>query len=227
MTFQAGSYFTTEIERRLGARLTDAQILPYLNESLGVIAAAASYLWDQVSLNPVTPIVGGSIPGATLGALDTGKKIIIFNVASGTPISKVPQEEQSIGSVGYVDQLAAGEYNGFAIRYAATGVYLQLYPSTLTPVAVDISYHLLPPVLMDAASPTVRWDVPFMDSVLLDMTEAACKRILSRAGWQDREASARSKLQEAVRIYSTDRINTGTLQETSNAMQEKTQLGRT
>lgn len=225
MSFRGGDYFTAEILNRIGGRFTTSQILPYLNESLGIISAAASFSWDQVEELNVGPINTG-LYNPALGSLDSGKKISILNHISQSPISKVPQEEYGLSAAGYVDQ-AGSEFNSFKIVYPGGGasVRLNFYPSSITGF-IDLFYHLLPPTLTITPVPTVRWDVPFMDSVLLDMTEAACKRILSWAGWQDREAAARSKLQEAVRIYSVDRINTGTAQETANAVEEKRQIGR-
>lgn len=226
MTFQAGAFFTSEIFNRIGGRLTQPQIVPYLNEALGIITAAGSFSWDQSAALGVLTTAGATYAFPT-GTLDTGKKITVLNTASKTPVSKVPQEEYALSAAGYVDQVPS-EFNSFQIAYAAgVGGFLQMYPISVGISQIDIFFHLLPPVLTSLVTPTVRWDIPFMDSVLLDMTEGACKRILSWADWQDREAAGRSKLQEAVRIFSTDRINTGTAQENANAVQEKTQLGRT
>lgn len=222
MSFRGGDWFTTELFNRLASRLTATQILPYLNEALGVISAAGSFPWDQYAEEKPT----AAAQFTPANTMDVGKKITAINVATGTPIVKVPPEEYVLGAAGYVDQTGT-EYNGFSLHYiAGTSAYLQFYPQSLLVATVRVYYHQLPVTLTTGAAPTVRWDVPFMDSILLDMAEAGCKRVLSWAGWQDREASARAKLQDAVRIYSTDRINTGTAQETSNAVQEKTQLGR-
>ena len=222
MTFNNGTYFATEIGNRIANRWTAAQIFPYLNEALGIIGAAGSFIWDQVEEIGVTPTAGKYTP--LFLPWDIGKKTTLLNSSSKTPISKVPQEEYALAAAGYVDQVA-NEYNAFKIVYNVSGPLLQLYPASTT-AAIDLYYHFAPVVLGPLAGPTVKWDLPFMDSVLLDMTEGMCKRILTWADWQEREATGKAKLLEAVKIYSTDRINTGSAQETVNAVQEKTQIGR-
>jgi len=226
MAFATGQQITDEVYFRIGGRLTTAQIVPYVNSSLALMAAAGSFKWEQVEVSGGTTSVGLWSPSPSY-PLDPGKKVSIFNSTSGSPIAMIHTDDIALASKGYVDQLGpSAEFNAFRISYIpGTGAYLQCYPTTATG-KVDVIYHVLPPTLAYAATPTVLWDTPWMNDILVDYTEALLSRIFKWTGYQELEANAKSRLIEAAKDYSTERINTGPLEEAATAEQEKQTVGR-
>lgn len=221
MGFSNGQQITDEVYFRIGGRLTTSQILPYVNRSLALIEAAGSYSWD-FHLASGTPVGGIFTPPSSM---DAGKKISVVNQATQTPVSKILQGDVGTTWKGYVD-IQATEYNAFYVLFnASVAATIQCLPANVSTV-VDVYYHDLPPVLTYGASPTLRWNTPWMDDVLIDFTEALLSRIFKWTGYAELEANAKARVIEAAKIYSTERINTGPLEEATTAEQEKQTVGR-
>ena len=225
MSFTGGQTIADEVYFRINGRLTTAQIIPYVNRALNLISAAASWRWDKYTASGATATLGVYTPSPSY-PIDPGKAITVYNATSSTPVAFMQQGDQGLLAAGYVDQSSTKEFNVFAISYTAgVGAYLRLYPSSVTST-IDVTYHLLPPVLTYASSPTVYWDVQWMDDILIDYTEALISRILRWTGYAELEENARQRLIAAAKNYSTERINVGPLEEATTAVQEKESVGR-
>ncbi len=224
MSFATGKDIADEVFFRINGRLTATQCVNYVNRSLALMAAAGSFKWDQ------TTVFSGNAPGGLWSPnpfypLDPGKKISVFNSVSKTPVVMIHTDEISTLSRGYVDQIPT-EFNTFRISYTqGTGAYLQCHPDSVTST-IDVYYSMLPPTLTYGVSPTVRWDTPWMDSVLVDYTEALISRIFRWTNYAELEQNAKARLIEAAKIYSVERINTGPVEEAATAKQEDQSIGR-
>jgi hypothetical protein len=222
MAFLTGKQVADEVNYRVNGRLPFPKIITYANRALALISAASSFKWDFLIYGNQTATGGTFTPGVPI---DPGKKISVFNYATQTPVALITQDEISTSVAGYVDQTLT-EYNGFFLRYTAgVGAIIQCLPFSLTS-GIDVYFHALPPVLTYSDVPTVRWDVPFMDNILIDLTEAFVSRVFDWKRADALEQNAQSRLIEAAKIYSTERINTGPPEESQAAEQEKLTLGR-
>jgi hypothetical protein len=218
------------LNNRIAANSTGAgSIINSANRMLGFISSSGSFVWEQVSgaLNVVagTPNSGDSAP---IAGCDSGKEIALFNQSNGTRIERARTSDTISSSTGYLN-VATGVYNTFRLSVAGLNLdpVVYLYPgqglSGLT--LITAVWHVQPPTLLYATSPTVLWNNPAMDMLLIDWTEADVKRKLGMAGWDVLWADCIKRIGEFRITYSSQRENTGPETESKVATEEK-QVGR-
>ena len=210
------------LSNRLAANGTGAgSIINQANYALGLISSAASWVWDQSTPSlTLTSDISAPITGA-----DPGKEMQFFN-ANGTRIERVKASDAFSASVGYVNTQGATVYNTFymitdgfgtgdpVIRFTPARAFTGAFPGFAI-------VHSRPPVLVYGASPNVRWTVPAMDMLLIDLTEASVKRFLGMAGWDILWSDCIKRISEFKVTYSSQRENTGPADETQEVEQEK------
>ena len=213
------------IANRLPANGTGAgSIINFTNDILGLIGASASWIWDKQATYSVSVPASPSI--VSLGTADLGKKIAVFNSATQTPIVQVMQNDLGSSSAGYIG--VGSDLNAFTLSVDPGTLlpFLLFYPPSIGGT-IDLFYHLCPPVLTYGVSPTVRWaGVYGMDALLKDWATAATKKYLELSGWDTSWADCLGRLGEFRRMYTTERENTGPADEATNAVQDKSTVGR-
>lgn len=224
-----GQQVADEVAFRISNRLSasTAQMMTYINDSLALITSAASWVWDQTTF---LAIGGSGGPPATLTGCDPGKQISVFNSTTRTRVERVRAGEAFDSVAGYINVgQAAPNFQINTYRLTTTPPnsepYLELYPTPGVGQTVDVIAHLKAPTLVYGSSVTVRWTVPEMDDLLRDLTESKVKRILGMAGWDILLADCRARIGEYKVMYSSERENTGTNDETKIVAEEK-QTGR-
>jgi hypothetical protein len=146
-----------------------------------------------------------------------------FN-ANGSRIERVKTSDFFSASQGYINAQTTTTYNTFyLLTDAATGdPVIRFFPQrAFTGTLAAGVVHLRPPVLVYAATPAVRWTVPSMDMLLIDLTEASVKRFLGMAGWDVMWSDCIKRISEFKVTYSSQRENTGPADETTDSAQEK------
>ena len=213
------------IQNRIAANSTGAgSIINFANDCLGLISSAASWMWDEIAVQPPVTVGTGMLVTPITG-MDVGKKISVFDPVNLQPIVRVAQDDYQSSAQGYTGVVATS-YNTFRLTVDPSTFVgtLQLYP----PIAgnVLIYYHQTPPVLVYGSSPTVRWGVQEMDDLLKDWTEAKVKQKLGMAGWDTLWADCIGRVGELRKMYSTERENTGPDDEAKSLVADKNSVGR-
>lgn len=213
-----GAVLAARVQFRVGGIVGLADIIEFLNEGLSLIEAAGSYVWDTKTVT-----LASSNPVNCPADLDLGKKIALFN-PNGLPVRRATIDKAYSSSAAFAG-IGATIYNSFILIQGSPGQF-QFFPA-ITPIAVTCVYHATAPTLVNGGSPTVPWPYQWMDDLLVDYAEMDIKRIFSLRGTQDEQAGTRwqARLMSATKIFSSERENTGPIEEVQSAEVEKTNVG--
>ena len=232
MSNMTGQNVCDEVAFRIANRLPAngsgaGSIINFTNDTLGLIGASASWVWDEYHGYSVAVSAVSNTVNLGSNTIDLGKKIAVFDSATRVPIVRVDQDAWGSASVGYVGTDA--KLNAFQLFVDAGGLLtanLLFFPFGVGGT-VDISYHLIPPVLTYGSSPTVRWvGIYGMDMLLKDWATANVMKYLNMSGWDTLWADCMGRLGEFRRMYTTERENMGPEDEAPKVVQEKATVGR-
>ena|ERR1700682_641663 len=209
----SGKTLTDQLFFRLGGRVPVTLCIDYINRAMSIIDGASSYVWDLVTAQPT--ITGGVLD--LLGfdpQIDIGSNIEITNL-NGIPVTRVREEtllqSQPDQYVGINDEIFNNWYLANSTVPNSPGSIV--FSPPLAPLAVNLVYGLLPPLLIYGNTPVVRWTQQWMDDLVVDFAEAEVKRIMNFGGHVELEQRCLAKLQDAKTVFSAQRQDTGTVQE--------------
>jgi hypothetical protein len=218
-----GITLANQLFMRCDQRVTPEQCIPFLNKALAKIGAQASWIWDQVSSVGTLPV--GNV--VSIPTLHMGKKISAFNSSNLLPIVRVEQNDMASSAAGYLN-VNGTIYSTFRLGAATSVPFLEFFPALFINPNVDLYYHQQPPTLsISNPAITVRWTVPEMDELLLDMATDDVLRIYRMQRDPNMTADIMMRTKAYAIQFSTERMNTGPAQEVVDAESEKTQIGRT
>src|SRR5216684_4779395 len=197
-----GLALATTVSFRIGGKLTTAQIVPFLNSGLSLIEAAGSYSWDAVN---ATGTANGSGQWAVPATADIGREFSFTNT-NGLLIAKAMSGEALWMSLNYKN-VGMGVFNQwFFLSSGTLPATIQFVPAAA--LSFNVIYHQLAVVLLAAGGPVTPWLETWLDDLVVDYAECEIKRVLDWTGWVELHQRFLGKLQEVVKIFSSQRENT-------------------
>jgi len=208
----SGQTITDQVFFRLGGRVPTTLLIDYVNKALSTISGAASYVWDVKTALVVIPT--NTLELSTFDAdIDIGSDISITN-ANGIPIQRVDENDLLSSQAAQYVGINPLMFNNWYIAQSSVAAPGKIvFTPTLLNTTILITYNVLPPVLTYGGSPLLRWTQQWMDDLLIDGAEFEVKRIMNFEGWQALEQRFIAKLQDARVVFSSQRKDTGTLEE--------------
>jgi hypothetical protein len=233
MGAMTGAAMVTELQRRI-SQLSTADALAALNRSIRWIGRQGSYKF-QLHMDQTLVVLDGATVAAPAD-LDNGKAMVLQN-SNGSPIARIALTDiEQLSNFNIPTQPIFGGINvwdGYIIQSINNvgppdAAVIFLYPHNGVPVStgIRISYHRITVDIANSGSSWAQLPKDF-DDLIIDMAEAEESRIYDVGSeWQMMMGRVKEQIMVLLDNYKSMSMEPGLVSESSEAIKEKTALGR-